>query len=200
MLIAIAVGGATWASEPLKGWVVDRNGAPVEGAKVWVKHQKNHTESNEGGEFCLDDVAAETICVKVKKKVYDISVGNRKSLYVVVSDLPTKDKEKKYEEDYGSRRIITGEELAKSGDTDLISALRGRFAGLKVDGNGLLRMNRACSLFLSIYPVWFIDGIPSDPWSISVNDVESVEIDKEGLGYGLYGANGVIIVKTKKAK
>ena len=200
LFIAFALGSAVWASEPLRGWVVDRNGAPVEGAKVYVKHQKNHVKSNDMGEFCLGDVeSVETIHVKIKKKVYDIAVGGRKKLYVVVSDLPNLAEENKCE-DIGTGRIVSGEELVKSGETDLVRALQGRFAGLKVDGNGWIKMSRASSISLSTAPVWFVDGIPSGVPDLSVYDVESVEIDKEGLGYGLYGANGVIIVKTKRMK
>lgn len=200
LFVVFAVGSAVWGSEPLKGWVVDRNGAPVEGAKVYVKHQKNHVKSNDMGEFCLGDVeSVETIHVKIKKKVYDIAVGDRRKLYVVVSDLPILAKENKCE-DIGTNRIVSGEELSKSGQMDLVQALRGRFAGVQVNEYGWVKMGRAGSLHLSTAPVWFVDGVMSGAPSLSVSKVESVEIDKEGLGYGLHGANGVIIVKTKRMK
>lgn len=200
LFVAFAVGSALWASEPLKGWVVDRNGAPIEGAKVYMKHPKRHTKSNDMGEFCLSDVeAVEMIHVKIKKTVYDISVGGRKSLYIVVSDLPTVGNEDKYE-DIGPRTIVSGEELVKSGQTDLVQALRGRLSGVYVKGDGRIKMNRAISLHLSTDPVWIVDGVIGGVPPLSVHDVESVEIDKEGLGYGLHGANGVIIVTTKRIK
>ena len=200
LFIAFAVGSAVWASEPLKGWVVYRNGAPVEGAKVYVKHQKNYVKSNDMGEFCLGDVeSVETIHVKIKKKVYDRAVGGRKKLYVVVSDLPILAKENTCE-DIGPRTIVSGEELVKSGHTDLVQALRGRLSGVTVTGDGMVKTNRPSSICLSTAPVWIVDGIIGVAPPASVYDVESVEIDKEGLGYGLYGANGVIIVKTKRMK
>ena len=200
LFVAFVAGSALWASEPLKGWVVDRNGAPIEGAKVYMKHPKRHTKSNDMGEFCLSDVeAVEMIHVKIKKTVYDISVGGRKSLYIVVSDLPTVGNEHKYE-DIGPRTIVSGEELVKSGQTDLVQALRGRLSGLNISGDGTIKTSRACSICLGTAPVWIVDGVIGGVPPPSVHDVESVEFDKEGLGYGLHGANGVIIVTTKRIK
>ncbi|MDE6344364.1 MAG: carboxypeptidase-like regulatory domain-containing protein [Muribaculaceae bacterium] len=151
LFIVFAFGSAVWASDPLKGWVVDRNGAPINGAKVYVKHQKSHTTSNDMGEFCLSDVGAvETIHVKIKKKVYDISVGGRRSLYIVVYDLPIVGKGDK-NEDIGSRTIVYGEELVKSGQTDLVQALRGRLSGVNISGDGTIKSNRAGSICLSTF-------------------------------------------------
>lgn len=199
LFIAFAVGSALWASEPLKGWVVDRNGAPINGAKVYAKHRKSHTESNDMGEFCLSDVdAVKTIHVKIKKKVYDVAVGGRTSLYIVISDLPIVGNEN-INEDIGPRTIVYGDELVKFGQTDLVQALRGRLSGVYVKGDGRIKMSRASSLHLSTDPVWIVDGVIGGV-PPSVHDVESVEIDKEGLGYGLHGANGVIIVTTKRFK
>jgi TonB-dependent SusC/RagA subfamily outer membrane receptor len=97
-----------------------------------------------------------------------------------------------------------------------MEALQGRVAGLDIqrtDGragaspNVLLRGNRSITVNsipgASQDPLYVIDGIIGNINSLNPNDIETIDVLKDASStaiYGVAGANGVIIVTTKKAK
>ncbi|MGN0188421.1 MAG: SusC/RagA family TonB-linked outer membrane protein, partial [Candidatus Cryptobacteroides sp.] len=121
---------------------------------------------------------------------------------------------------YGSiaRRDLTGsvskvnmDELAKSTPMNFDQALAGRVAGVVVttsdgsvgaEANIVIRGNN--SLTQSSAPLYVIDGFPMESsfaTSISPSDIESIDVLKDASAsaiYGARGANGVIIITTKK--
>lgn len=129
----------------------------------------------------------------------------------------------------GSVSSVSGEDLRKSAPVDIISALQGRAAGVMVKANdgapgaGLNIQIRGANSFSSSNPLYVIDGIPfggsngsNTPSSsggslqrvnalaaINPNDIESIEILKDASAtaiYGSRGANGVVIITTKRGK
>ncbi|TAL60179.1 MAG: SusC/RagA family TonB-linked outer membrane protein, partial [Bacteroidetes bacterium] len=89
-------------------------------------------------------------------------------------------------------------------------ALQGRISGVQViqnngkpGANMQIRIRGANSIRGDNSPLWIIDGFPGDESLISVSDIESVEVLKDASStaiYGSRGANGVIIVTTKKGR
>ena len=72
------------------GMLVDLDGKPIKGAKVYVHNPKDYTRSNKKGEFCLTDVkSTDTLHVKVKKKMYEIPVNGSKGKRIIVADIST---------------------------------------------------------------------------------------------------------------
>jgi len=129
----------------------------------------------------------------------------------------------------GSVSSVSGEDLRKSAPVDVISALQGRAAGVMVKANdgapgaGLNIQIRGANSFSSSNPLYVIDGIPfggsngsNTPSSsggslqrsnalasLNPNDIESIEILKDASAtaiYGSRGANGVVIITTKRGK
>lgn len=92
----------------------------------------------------------------------------------------------------------------------MANALQGRVAGVEISqlngqpGAGMqVRIRGANSIKGSNDPLWIIDGFPGDINMINTSDIESVEILKDASAtaiYGSRGANGVVIVTTKRAK
>ncbi|MBN2521659.1 MAG: SusC/RagA family TonB-linked outer membrane protein, partial [Bacteroidales bacterium] len=122
---------------------------------------------------------------------------------------------------------VTGSELIKNGNSDIVSSLSGRAAGLQVTSTSsnagaasYMTIRGASSVIGNNQPLFVIDGMPintepsyrgstgqsgvySSARSIDLNpdDVESVSVLKGGAAtalYGLQAANGVIVITTKK--
>ena len=106
---------------------------------------------------------------------------------------------------------VTSQEIERQGATDepLEKVLQGRVAGVTVtrapDGGIAVRMRGAGSG----PPLYIIDGMPVQPGpsgsltGINPSDIESIKVLKDATEtamYGSRGANGVIVIKTKRAK
>jgi TonB-dependent SusC/RagA subfamily outer membrane receptor len=90
--------------------------------------------------------------------------------------------------------------------TDIYDLLRGKFAGVTVSGNEIII--RGVKTFQGVEgnsALLVVDGIivnQHDFALISPLDIQSVDVLKDGSSsiYGSRGANGVVIVETKKGK
>ena len=104
-------------------------------------------------------------------------------------------KRREFNSSYG---VITGDELRRENPTqDLETALLGRVAGL-TKTNGELSLRGHNSLSYSSAPLILVDGSEvSSLANISVFDVATVTVHKDGSMYGQRGANGVILVKLR---
>jgi len=94
---------------------------------------------------------------------------------------------------------------------DMSQMLKGRASGVQVRQNSLepggnvsIRVRGASSVSADNEPLYVIDGFQTDNMSqISIDDIESIEILKDASTtaiYGARGANGVILITTKKGK
>lgn len=111
----------------------------------------------------------------------------------------------------GAVAQVTAEDLNKGSLQDPIQSLSGKTAGVLItkrggDPNGgfSVKIRSQASLFASTEPLYVIDGVPGvDPTTISSDDIESFNVLKDASSsaiYGATGANGVIIITTKKGK
>ena len=93
---------------------------------------------------------------------------------------------------------ISGEELQRTGKTDILEALVGKVAGYAlINGEPRIRSNN--SLLLSSEPIYIVDGIRVFSLNyLTVYDVDHVEVLKDASIYGVRGTNGAIVVYTKK--
>jgi TonB-linked SusC/RagA family outer membrane protein len=115
----------------------------------------------------------------------------------------------------GAVSSVKNTEIAMAPVTNILEAMQGRVAGLDIvrsdgrvnsDSKILLRGNR--SLYVtedtnSNLPIYIIDGIQGDINHLNVNDIASIDILKDAAStaiYGSAGANGVIMITTKKAE
>lgn len=216
LLLAIATAGAALASEPFNGLLLDLDGKPVKGAKIYVHNPKQYAKSDKKGQFGLTDVKpTDTIHVVVKKQVYAIPVNGSKGMRITVGDITAKGVEDqqlvsagmgyvKKREYLGPRSGVTGEQLVATGQSDLIQAMRGLIPGVQVidtESGANVNVRNSTSFNADSSPLWVVDGTESKtPPSLTVLEVEKVEVIKDGAGYGTRGANGVIIVTLKGSK
>lgn len=109
----------------------------------------------------------------------------------------------------GSSATVSGKELEERPVTRVEELLKGRVAGVEVieTGNGFkVRIRGQQSMTGDSQPLYVVDGMPMTPGpdglvSINPRDVESIEVLKDASStaiYGVRGANGVILIKTKR--
>lgn len=216
--MAIGAMGAYAVIEPFNGMVVDGEGKPVKGVKIWVVSESNHSTTDKQGRFGFSSVMEDdTLKMKVKKDIYKIAIEGRKSIKITLVD--TKPKEYKEEPEladlgYGfikrRERVsasngITGAQLRATGQSDLLKALAGLVPGLNVaqGPRGANAQNTnirgQSSLNSSTTPLFLVDGVIVDSFDgISVFSVDRVEVMKDGTIYGSRGSSGVISVTTIK--
>lgn len=110
----------------------------------------------------------------------------------------------------GSAEVVKADKLAKIQTASVAKALEGASAGVQVTGgtgqpgsSANIRIRGIGSVNASSAPLYVVDGAPydGDLSSINTNDIESITVLKDATSaalYGARGANGVIIITTKK--
>ena len=115
------------------------------------------------------------------------------------------------QEDRATASALTSNKVQKRSYESVASLLQGRTAGVHVavnsDGSISVRIRGAASFYGSSEPLYVIDGVPFTPGphgaltGINPYDIESIEVLKyppETSLYGVRGANGVIVITTKR--
>lgn len=203
----------------ITGKVTSENGTPLAGASVVVKGEKGGTATDENGNFSIsvpDNTTTLVISyggylnqeVSVKGKS-SISVGlkldDSKSTEVVVYGYGTQKKS----DLTGAVSSVKGADLTRLPTQRVDQALQGRATGVSVQntdgapgGNSTIRIRGGNSISGGNNALVVVDGIQGVNIStINPNDIESLEVLKDASAtaiYGARGANGVILITTKK--
>ena len=196
---------------PFNGIVADLLGQPLKGAKVWVVDPNYYTTTDKKGKFGLTNVRpTDTLHVKYKKQLYLIPVDTMKSVRVRLGDeikyQVQQDEELvntgfgfvKRRESCNSSTGISGEVLVRTGRIDILEALQGLVPGLSVI-NGKAVIRGLATIYGSPDPILLVDGVEVTSFSfVNIYDVDKVEVLKDANMYGAKGANGAILVTTKR--
>lgn len=195
---------------PFNGIITDIGGNPIKGAKIFTIDRNFAAKSNKRGEFGLTNVHPEdTIHVIYKKVQYDIPVAGRKSVRIHLGDqLEAQEDEDLVALGYGfvKRREnltpssgISGEVLVRMGRSSLLECLRGQVAGLNIGPDGKANIRGINSLNAPQDPLYLVDDVQVESLDfVNVYDVDHVEVMKDASIYGAQGANGAILVYTKR--
>ena len=222
MLLLITICGINAQNISVKGTVTDAEGAVI-GASVVVKGTTNGTITDFDGNFELNNVPAKGILQIsfVGYQTAEIQVKGQTQFNVKLKeDAQMLQDVEVVAVGYGDvkRRDLTGsiakadmDDLTKTPVSNVAEALGGRVAGVQVSSNdgGLgdnfnITIRGAGSLSQSTEPLYVIDGFPSEASGMSAlnpNDIESIDFLKDASStaiYGSRGANGVVIITTKK--
>jgi hypothetical protein len=201
------------------GIVVLNNGNPVKNVKLSVADFPISTKTNKNGKFTLKKVRPEdTIIVQVNKNYAKFRIGENDTLKLVLSDnllsVNPGDKDPVqapflqgtlYNSETRTVSVITSKMIERTNALTLVDAIKGRVPGVHIQttesGEYYATMRGGKSLNMSEHALVIVDGVETTldfASNLSIHDVESIEISKDGFGYGVKGANGVIIIKTKK--
>ncbi len=205
----------------VKGIVKDETGEPVIGANISLKNNKAiGTIADINGNFELKVPSTEAILSVsfIGMLSQDVKVSLNPMIITLKTDNVQLDEvvvigygEVKKRDLTGAITQVDSEKLMASAPTTIQDALRGKAAGVMVATNSgindtpMIRIRGNRSINASNDPLFVIDGIPSTGGmeSINPNDVVSMEILKDASAtaiYGARGANGVIMVTTKKGE
>lgn len=209
----------------VKGTVSYQNGDPVSGASVVVKATGNGVTTREDGSFQIEAPSNSTLVIthtgfvgqEIKLSSDNYSkltirlIENRNSLdEVIVVGYGTRKKS----DVTGAIVSINEQAIRDIPAANLTQAIQGQAAGIDIQKNGgnskpgatptiLIRGSRSISA--TNEPLFVVDGIPFNGSINDLNqdDVASVEILKDASAtaiYGSRGANGVILITTKRGK
>lgn len=215
---------ATAQQKPItiSGTVKDEKGDALEGVTVTVKGTKKAVLTLANGSFQISVPTKQSILVftYIGFGTQERGIGNQNTLNIIMKP------EAGLLNDvivigYGQvrRKDLTGsvvkanvEDMQKANVTSFDQALAGRVAGVTVSSNdgqpgaGSQITIRGSSVTQDATPLYVVDGFPienMDLNSINPNDIESIEVLKDASSiaiYGARGANGVIIISTKRGK
>ncbi len=202
----------------VSGTVIDNVGNPIPGVSVVIKGSSIGTITNISGEFLLTDVSSEDVLVFsfIGMATKEIQVGDKNQFTVtLVEDVIGL--EEIVAVGYGTMRKndLTGAiATVKTDDLNSLpvpsigNALQGKATGVQVIDNGTPGSDptfsiRGLGTINDANPLLVIDGIPTNDGlnQLNPNDIESIQILKDASStaiYGSRGANGVVIITTKK--
>ena len=224
MLRKAGIGSTAYArtiEKIVSGNVVDDKNEPLPGANVVVKGTTIGTTTDAGGHYSLTvpDDAAVLVFSYIGFQTQEASIGSQSVINITLqADLSTLSEvvvvgygEQRKSDLTGAITSVKGEDIVQLPTQRVDQALQGRAAGVMVlspsgvpGGPTTIRIRGMNSINGSNSPLVVIDGLQGgDINSLNPNDVESMEILKDASAtaiYGSQGANGVILITTKKGK
>jgi TonB-linked SusC/RagA family outer membrane protein len=216
--LALILLPAYMSGQVIKGKVSDKNGIGIPGAIVVAADSKTSTDTDFDGNFSINAKVGETL--KISMVGFEPISVNATAGNMAVTMQESKDMELKEVVviGYGTARKrdlagsivkVEGKIVADKPNTNPVASLQGRVSGLSVVNSGQpgaepdVRIRGTVSRY-NTKPLYVVDGIFTDNINfINANDIESMEILKDPSSlaiFGVRGANGVIIITSKKAK
>ena len=219
---------ALWAQTPplagkVTGQVRDEGGQPMAGVVVLVQGTNKGTTTGGDGKFTIAAAADQTLTISMLGYVTEeIPVGKKTHFDVTLKEDSKMIENVVVEIGYGNQRLVdvTGtlgrvkmEDMVKAPVVSFDQALQGRIAGVSItssDGQPGSEMDIVIrgsnSLTQSNSPLYVVDGFPIEDFSsaaVNTADIASLTVLKDASAtaiYGSRGANGVIIIETKKGE
>ncbi len=208
----------------ISGMVTDKDGTPLPGASILEKGTTNGTQSDFDGKFSIDvaDSNATLIVSYIGFSTKEVTINGQTDIVVSLQE-DTAGLEEVVVVGYGTAKksdltsaiaSVKGDDLTNRVTTRLDQALQGQLSGVTVQqASGIpgspprIQIRGVGSISGGNTPLYVIDGFVTENSSlmatINPNDIESIEVLKDAASaaiYGSRGANGVVLVTTKKGK
>ncbi len=202
----------------IQGKVVDAgSGEALPGVNVMVKGTTRGAITDTDGNYTIEAEPGEILIFSyIGFFEQEIQVGDQTEINVNLSqDIESIDEivvvgygVQKKSVVTGSISTVSSNEITQIVSSNIESALQGMAAGLYIVNNGapgadpIVRIRGNGSISYDAEPLYVVDGFPTtDIQSFDARDIESIEILKDASSsaiYGSRGANGVILITTKK--
>lgn len=204
----------------IKGLVKDLSGYPIIGANILESGTNNGTITNIDGEFILTVSNSNSVIVVsyIGYKTQEIGINNRDNIVITLEE-----DSKMFDEvvviGYGTQKkgdvtssvsSVKSDEFIKGSVLDAGQLIQGKVAGLSITtpsgdptANTQIMLRGITTLKSGTSPLILVDGIPGSLNTIAPEDIESIDVLKDGSAaaiYGSRGTNGVIIITTKRVK
>lgn len=195
------------------------DGEPLPGASIYLKGTSQGVLSDIDGHFSISVPATATLTFSfIGMQPQDVAVNSRKVINIAM-------KVEAYSLDEamvvaygtakkasftGSAGVVREKQLQSRTVASVTKAIEGTVAGVQTTSGGgqpgsgnAIRIRGFGSLYASSSPLYVVDGVPFDGNinSLNPNDVSSISILKDAAAsslYGARGANGVVMISTKK--
>ncbi|MGM9762783.1 MAG: SusC/RagA family TonB-linked outer membrane protein [Candidatus Cryptobacteroides sp.] len=235
LLLAVTFSVNLFAQDVISGTVSDDRGEPVIGGGVVYAGTNIGVTTDIDGRFTIQKMLGKTLQISsIGMETMEIVIDSQTELNVrlkgdsmILEDAVVIGYGSLSKRDFtGSVSSFKAEDLAKTGNRNVVGALQGQVAGLNITsqsgepGSGFsIKIRGNNSINAGTTPLFVIDGMQMDisdseiattgstgggsfdPLSfINPNDIESIEVLKDATAtaiYGSRGANGVIIITTK---
>ena len=224
-MAAFAGSGTSLQDKSVTGKVLNSSGETLPGVTVLVKGTAQGTITDIDGNFNLRNVSSDDILVFsfIGMKSSEIQVGDQTNFEITMEEAVIGVDEvvvvgygtQKKSDITGSVSSVSEERLAKIPVSNVMQAVQGAVSGVNItqvssipgEAPSVL-VRGGGSLTASTSPYVVVDGIPISKMDGSINDInpndiKSIEILKDASAtaiYGMNGANGVILITTKRGK
>lgn len=209
------------AQSVVNGTISGADGGPIPGASVFVQGTSNGTTSDFDGNFSISVEEGQILVVSyVGYQTAEITFEGQDQL-----DIQLNEDQNELDEiivtGYGGRKKshltgaiskVKGGDIAAAQAARVDDALAGKLSGVLIQNQSgepgadpKVQIRAASSISGSVNPLIVVDGYPISGGiaSVNANDIESLEVLKDAASaaiYGSRGANGVILITTKKGK
>ena len=208
-------------NKQVSGTVTGSDGSPVAGATVVVEGTTIGTSTDMQGKYVLAAPSNGTLVFSfIGYEDTKIAVNGKTTVNATLKEasksidevIVVAFGEAKKDAFTGSAKVVSSEDLTKTQSSNVTDALVGKVAGMQMSqssgrpGSGQsITVRGPGSIYSGTSPLWVVDGMPfeGDINNINPADIESITVQKDAASnalYGARGANGVIMVTTKRAK
>ena len=206
----------------ITGRVTDSGGSALPGTNVIVQGTSTGVQADMNGNYSITVPNPATAVLEFSFIGYtkqSVTVGNQTTINVILQEEYTGLDEiivtgygtQKKSDITGSVVSVSNEQITAQPVNNIFQALQGKAAGVDITTSlrpgtlGTISIRGARSLTASNAPLYVVDGIPimsnSGIETLNEQDIESIEILKDASAsaiYGSRGANGVVLVTTKR--
>lgn len=205
----------------IQGTVKDETGAPITGANVIVKGTTYGTVSDANGRYQIDAGRGSVLSFSfIGYESQEVVIANQREINIQLelSELTVEDVvvvgygTVRKSDISGSVASVDTEEMMKKAPTNILEGLQGAAAGVLVvkqdgapDANAAIRIRGVATINGSANPLYVVDGVQvgTNANFLAPSDIASIEVLKDASAtaiYGAAGANGVIMITTKRGK
>lgn len=221
LLMCIIFNNVNAQQNLITGTVVDNTGVGLPGVNITVDGTTSGVQTDFDGNFSINAASDKTLTFSfIGMETVSVLAGNQTKLNIVM-EVSTESLDEVVVVGYGTRKksdliasvaSVKPTEMIKVPTADVGEMLRGKAAGVRVtlsdagplgSSNIIVRGQNALNGD-DTYAYVIVDGVPAGALNdINPNDIESLEVLKDAAAlaiYGSRGANGVVLITTKRGK
>ncbi|MBU1369933.1 MAG: carboxypeptidase-like regulatory domain-containing protein, partial [Bacteroidetes bacterium] len=225
LMVLFAISTAFGQTATIKGTVKDQStGETMPGVNVLIKGTLIGTSTDFDGNYVLENIPAGEVEIEASfigflpttktvtlnpDETLNLDLALEVDVVILEETVVIGYGVQKKSDRTGAVLSIDADELNKGVLTDPIQGIQGKMAGVIVSKKGGdpnsgfdVKIRGASTLSTSTSPLYVVDGVPGvDPTTIAPEDIESFSVLKDASSaaiYGSRGANGVIIITTKR--
>ncbi|SFU39045.1 TonB-linked outer membrane protein, SusC/RagA family [Pustulibacterium marinum] len=220
-LLLLVVFSATAQQKTITGAVTDESNVPLPSVNVIIKGTKTGTQTDFDGNFSINANVGDVLVFSfVGMRSIEKTVGNQTTFNIqMTTDANALDEvivigygTQKKSDVTGAIAQVSAEDLNAFPVQNTLQGIQGKAAGVDISSNsrpgqiGSIRIRGSRSISGGNSPLYVVDGVPLQSGGLEMlnpSDIESIEILKDASAtaiYGSRGANGVVLVSTKKGK